>query len=37
MQAGRLTTLAIRRATKPGRYADGGNVYLFVKPNGSRS
>ncbi len=37
MQAGKLTTLTVRRATKPGRYADGGNLYLFVKPNGSRS
>ena len=37
MQAGKLTNLAVRRQTKPGRYADGGNLYLLVKPSGTRT
>lgn len=33
----RLTDLRIRRLTKPGRYADGGNLYLNISKSGSRS
>ncbi len=33
---GKLNTLAMRKMTAPGRYGDGGNLYLFVKPNGAR-
>ena len=36
MQPGKLNTLAVKRAKAPGRYADGGNLYLFVKPSGGR-
>ena len=32
----RLTDLVARRA-RPGRHADGNGLYLFVRPNGSRS
>lgn len=31
-----LTPLAVKNA-KPGRYADGGGLYLLVKPSGARS
>ena len=34
MQAGKLTTLDVKRAKLPGRYSDGGNLYLLVKPSG---
>lgn len=33
---GNLTALSIKTA-KPGRHADGGGLYLFVKSNGARS
>ena len=33
---GKLNTLAMRKLTAPGRYSDGGNLYLFVKPSGAR-
>src|SRR5947209_3663259 len=36
MALGKLNTLQVRRLTKPGRYGDGGNLYLFVKPSGAR-
>ena len=32
----RLTDKAIKSLTKPGRYADGGNLYIAVRPGGSR-
>jgi integrase len=34
---GRLTGLAVTRATKPGFYADGGGLYLRVGPTGAKS
>lgn len=33
----RLTVLKVKQLTKPGRYADGDGLYLFVQGNGSRS
>jgi integrase len=33
----RLSTLAIKSAREPGRYADGGNLYLSVTKTGSKS
>ena len=36
MRTGKLTALAVRRITAPGRYGDGGNLYLLVKPSGAR-
>jgi len=36
MRTGKLTTLTVRKHTAPGRYGDGGNLYLFVKPSGAR-
>ena len=33
----RLTALALRSKTKPGRYADGGGLYLFIGRNGARA
>jgi integrase len=33
----RLSTKALPTITKPGRHADGGNLYLAVSPNGGRS
>ena len=32
----RLSDRAVRNATEPGRYADGGNLYLHVRTGGSR-
>jgi integrase len=32
-----LTALGVRRLTKPGRYADGGGLYLAISPNGAKS
>jgi len=37
MRTGKLTTLAVKRATAPGRYGDGGNLYLQVKASGARA
>ena len=34
---GKLTALGVKRLVKPGRYGDGGNLYLMVRPNGSRA
>src|SRR4051812_28453325 len=34
---GRLSGLAVTRATKPGLYADGGGLYLRVGPTGAKS
>src|SRR4051812_39166903 len=36
MAMGTLNTLALRKLTQPGRYSDGGNLYLLVKPSGAR-
>jgi integrase len=33
----RLTDVAIRRATEPGMYGDGANLYLHVNPAGAKS
>lgn len=33
----RLTALAVQRLAKPGRHADGGGLYLLIKPSGARS
>ena len=32
----RLTTRSVEAASKPGRYADGGGLYLKVRPTGSK-
>lgn len=32
----RLSALFVRTAKEPGRYADGGNLYLSISPNGGR-
>jgi len=32
----KITTVTMRRMTAPGRYSDGGNLYLFIKPSGAR-
>ena len=34
---GTLTTDRAKRLTDPGRYGDGGGLYLVVAPGGSRS
>lgn len=34
---GKLTALAVKAATQPGRYHDGDGLMLIVKPSGSRS
>lgn len=34
---GKLTVLGVKRLVKPGRYGDGSNLYLMVRPNGSRA
>jgi integrase len=34
---GKLTALAFRNATKPGKYQDGDGLFLLVKPSGARS
>ena len=34
---GKLTTTMIKRFSEPGRYADGGNLYLYISPGGTRS
>lgn len=34
---GKLTALAVKAATAPGRYQDGGGLMLVVKPSGARS
>src|SRR3954453_21818553 len=32
-----LTALKVKTIKAPGRYADGGGLYLLVKPSGARS
>ena len=32
----KLSAQAVKNATKPGRYADGGNLYLLVDPGGAK-
>jgi hypothetical protein len=34
---GKLTALAVKNATAPGRYLDGEGLFLLVKPSGARS
>ena len=36
MRTGKLTALAVRKLTTPGRYSDGSNLYLFIKSSGAR-
>ena len=36
MASGRLTAIKVQRETNPGRYSDGGNLYLFVRTDGRR-
>jgi Arm DNA-binding domain len=36
-QTDRLSDLAVRRASKPGFYADGRQLYLQVSPTGTKS
>jgi hypothetical protein len=33
----KLTALGVGKITKPGRYSDGGGLYLLVGPTGSKS
>jgi integrase len=35
--SGRLTALRVKTIKEPGRYGDGGGLYLVVKPSGSRA
>jgi integrase len=32
----KLTAAKIKKLTKPGRYSDGGNLFVVVRPNGSK-
>ena len=34
--AGKLNARKVETTTKPGRYADGGNLYLLISPNGGK-
>ncbi len=34
---GKLTVAKVKSITNPGRYGDGGTLFLFVKPSGSKS
>ena len=34
---GKLTVVKVKSITNPGRYGDGGTLFLFVKPSGSKS
>ena len=36
MATGRLTVAKVRRLSEPGRYADGGCLYLVVTPTGAK-
>ncbi len=36
MRTGKLTALGTRKLSAPGRYSDGGNLYLHIKPSGAR-
>ena len=33
----KLTALSVKRMTKPGHHADGGGLYLTIKPSGTKS
>ncbi|MGD9584285.1 MAG: tyrosine-type recombinase/integrase [Lysobacterales bacterium] len=33
----KLTALAVRKETRPGRYCDGGNLHFFIGKNGARA
>ncbi len=33
----KLTATTVRKTTTPGRYGDGGGLYLLIQPNGNRS
>ncbi len=33
----KLTALSVKRMTKPGHHADGGGLYLTIKPSGAKS
>ena len=34
--AGKLNARQVETLTEPGRYSDGGNLYLFITPNGGK-
>jgi integrase len=34
--AGKLNARRVETLTKPGRYSDGGNLYIFITPNGGK-
>jgi integrase len=34
--AGKLTAKTVEALSAPGRYSDGGNLYLFISPNGGK-
>ena len=34
---GKLTIAAVKRLDRPGRYGDGGTLYLYIAPGGSKS
>ncbi len=34
---GKLTAAKVKRLTEPGRYSDGGNLYLYITSKGARS
>jgi hypothetical protein len=34
--AGKLNARKVETLTEPGRYSDGGNLYLFITPNGGK-
>ena len=36
-QLEKLTSLFVRKSDKPGRYGDGGNLYLQITPVGNKS
>lgn len=36
MAKGNLNPLKVKALTEPGRYSDGGNLYLFISPNGGK-
>lgn len=37
MSMNRLSVLSVKHASRPGRYCDGGGLYLVVQPGGSKS
>ena len=37
MSMNRLSVTSVRYACRPGRYGDGGGLYLVVQPSGAKS